>query len=692
MHVICGKCNKRFRHQRALILHQKACLNEKKLSCDICSKYETVKTSNYKRHRLLCLKRLTEGVFDNDNNAPRSSSSSSLPISSIRNFPCDICQRPHGNMSELINHRNVHSSVPTGMPTAISNDFASIQISKHAFGGRLCDYDLISHEPCSDVQQFFQMSADLLRSLFKDLSPTYSIDGRLVLSARFFKINDEGRRIHEFFQYFPSLPMGTVLSDGEDWYLAHTARILELMEKLNLQSSNIEFDSIERVFVKLNLRENVIGHGTFPLPPELAKKRQVIVNVDTTSECFKYAILSKLHYDDVSNSQRSNKQAYREWEGELDFGNIDADEVSISDIATIEKLNNIKINVHVWEGASSLSIRYNNRQSIAPKTVNLLLVSYQGLQHYCAIVSLKRLYWSIEDKSHHVSEFCERCCREFSSWRNKSEGVKESLAEHYRFCREGRLQIETLPSDSTFSYTSFSAEESPAVVCYSDIESYITPQTKEHCPYAIGMYPVYHKHFNEKRKAATMRTWTGEKCLQNYLAYLDRFVRELDTQIDSLTNQAMIIDPTEQYAFDIATHCPRCKTEFTTGGTHGKVRDHCHITGKYRGPLCHKCNSRLRFKRRILPVVFHNFKGYDSHLICKQAIGEMPGWHLSVIPVTHEKYMSLRASVEVGKSMNGRARMFQITVVAAYCGHPGPGATVHINRRSTITEVTQNSM
>ena len=28
------------------------------------------------------------------------------------------------------------------------------------------------------------------------------------------------------------------------------------------------------------------------------------------------------------------------------------------------------------------------------------------------------------------------------------------------------------------------------------------------------------------------------------------------------------------------------------------------------------------------------------------------------------------------------------TVVAAYCGHLGPGATVHINRRSTITEIT----
>ena len=311
-------------------------------------------------------------------------------------------------------------------------------------------------------------------------------------------------------------------------------------------------------------------------------------------------------------------------------------------------------------------MRYNSKEVIADKTVNLLLVSYQGLQHYCGIVSLKRLYFS-SDGSHHVSEFCERCCREFSSWRNQSQGVKESLAEHYRFCREGRLQIETLPSDrGQFSYTSFSSEESPVVVCYSDIESYIAPQSKKHCPYAIGMYSVYHEHFTERREQAKMRTWTGEKCLQKYLEYLDRFVRELHTQMDAMTDQGMIIDPSEQRLFNSATNCPRCKAVFTKDGNRRKVRDHCHITGKYRGPLCHVCNCRLRLKRRILPVVFHNFKGYDGHLICKQAIGEMPGWNLAVIPTTHEKYMSVRVNVPVGKTYTGRTRYFQIIFLDSF--------------------------
>ena len=48
-----------------------------------------------------------------------------------------------------------------------------------------------------------------------------------------------------------------------------------------------------------------------------------------------------------------------------------------------------------------------------------------------------------------------------------------------------------------------------------------------------------------------------------------------------------------------------------------KVRDHCHVTGKYRGAAHSYCNLQLGVKpdKTIIPVVFHNLRGYDSHLI-----------------------------------------------------------------------------
>lgn len=660
----CLTCNKIFKNRQGLGKHAKHCRNKSKLRCDICDKYETAVSTNMKRHRLVCINRLSDGIIDDsDDIAYKSNSKKEASYSSKgSNFPCDICRRPHTTMSALIDHRNVHNSVPTGLPTVINNDFASLELSKHAFGGHVCDYDLTTHEPCPDALAYFDMSADLFSNLFTTLSSSYVIRARMIARGRFFKMDEAGRIIEEVYLYYPSYEQELITAE---WYEKHSRRIINALETMNHNSSNLTFDCIERVYLKLTMSDNINGQGVFALPPKLAQKKGAIVNVNSQSKCFKYALLSILHFNDVKFNQRMNQDSYKEWEDELDFGELDIDKVSLNDIPKIERLLKIKINIHVWEGASTLTIRYNSRHTIAPRTVNLLLVAYQGLQHYCGISSLARLYRDPKDT--HSSRFCERCCRKFSTGGTKSaNSVQQDLDEHYRYCNDGLLQIESLPKEKHYSYTNFSAEESPVVVCYSDIECYITPQDKKHVPFAIGAYSVYHEHFTAKRNAESMRTWTGEKCLQDYLKYLDRFVKELDSQIDKISNESMIIDPQEQSEFNKALHCPRCKTQFTREGKHIKVRDHCHITGRYRGPLCHICNSRLRLKRRILPVVFHNFKGYDGHLICKQAIGEMPGWHLSVIPTTHEKYMSVRVNVEVGRNYNGRKRFFQIIFLDSF--------------------------
>ena len=48
-----------------------------------------------------------------------------------------------------------------------------------------------------------------------------------------------------------------------------------------------------------------------------------------------------------------------------------------------------------------------------------------------------------------------------------------------------------------------------------------------------------------------------------------------------------------------------------------KVRDHCHITGKYKGAAHWTCNVNFKMTKKV-PVAFHNLKGYDRHLIFKE--------------------------------------------------------------------------
>ena len=63
------------------------------------------------------------------------------------------------------------------------------------------------------------------------------------------------------------------------------------------------------------------------------------------------------------------------------------------------------------------------------------------------------------------------------------------------------------------------------------------------------------------------------------------------------------------------------------------MRDHDHRTGKYIGAAHNLCNINY-FCNRYLPVVVHNFKGYDSHLIIEQAykINEALTKNLSDLP------------------------------------------------------------
>ena len=44
------------------------------------------------------------------------------------------------------------------------------------------------------------------------------------------------------------------------------------------------------------------------------------------------------------------------------------------------------------------------------------------------------------------------------------------------------------------------------------------------------------------------------------------------------------------------------------------VRDHCHITGKYRGSAHRDFNTSVELNHKI-PMVFHKLINYDSHLI-----------------------------------------------------------------------------
>ena len=97
----------------------------------------------------------------------------------------------------------------------------------------------------------------------------------------------------------------------------------------------------------------------------------------------------------------------------------------------------------------------------------------------------------------------------------------------------------------------------------------------------------------------------------------------------------LIVSAEENERFELTYICWIC--DKLIDNTDNKVRDHCHITGKYRGAAHYSCNINLKTSKKV-SVIFHNLKGYDSHLIFKEL--SKFNVKISVLPYGSEKYMA----------------------------------------------------
>ena len=80
-------------------------------------------------------------------------------------------------------------------------------------------------------------------------------------------------------------------------------------------------------------------------------------------------------------------------------------------------------------------------------------------------------------------------------------------------------------------------------------------------------------------------------------------------------NKNLIMNEEEEHLFQQSNSCWICKKLIDNDKE--KVRDHCHVTGKFRGAAHWSCNINLQLTKKV-PVIFHNLRGYDSHLIFRE--------------------------------------------------------------------------
>ena len=185
-------------------------------------------------------------------------------------------------------------------------------------------------------------------------------------------------------------------------------------------------------------------------------------------------------------------------------------------------------------------------------------------------------------------------------------------------------------------------------VVYADFECFVEPadnkigngtvQYQKHTPsgfcYTIKCMeePVY-----EDKTVLYTAKEDGEDIGKKFVKCLEKDLKEVYEILKTIIPIKM--SKQEEEDFKNATACYACGLDLEDD----RVRDHCHLTGKYRGAAHSKYNLRMRTPT-FVPVLFHNLEGYDSHLFVKSLGGQ-----IGCIPKTDEKYISFSKYIGMGE-------------------------------------------
>ena len=105
------------------------------------------------------------------------------------------------------------------------------------------------------------------------------------------------------------------------------------------------------------------------------------------------------------------------------------------------------------------------------------------------------------------------------------------------------------------------------------------------------------------------------------------------------TNKDIIMSEKDEEDYRNNNICRFCEKESISD----KVRDHCHLTGNYRGPAYSNFNINVtQDQTNFVPFKFHNFSNYDCHMFFKKLVDKKnDNVKFDIIPKTNEEYISV---------------------------------------------------
>ena len=302
------------------------------------------------------------------------------------------------------------------------------------------------------------------------------------------------------------------------------------------------------------------------------------------------------------------------------------------DYEIVEERFNINVNVFGYE--NKVFPLYVSKKS-NEQVLNVLLISSEEKSHYVFIKDFNRLMYP-RTKHQHKKHFCMLCLQNFTT--------KEILNS----CREKCLLINDIQSvkyeTGTIKFKNFDKQILITIKIYADSECLLkrininkgeyTKLYQKHIPNSIGAKLVC---INNNFTLPT-KIFIFSNSIKEFIESIFEQQKYCNKIINKHFNKKLKMTIQDENNYQNSQDSLICNAKLDEDKD--KVRDHCHITGKYRGAAHSQCNLKLKIPRKI-PIIFHNLEGYDGHLIFRK-LNYFKEIDIQVIPKTNQKYMSIR--------------------------------------------------
>ena len=653
----CSICNKHFTQKKSLYRHERTVHGDVFHKCEVCNaSYNQL--SNLKRHMNTHKKRpLNDDSYDVNPKRPCTSQETtqlSDHISQcnwccqhtnlIKNKPyCVDCSKKGRECKHCIRplpekFYSINVDICNACFTKRDNYLKRIQAGgcKISLKGAVETKTILpNNQNMCDPLHFFAENKKYIRDYLEEkIEEKRGIKWSHTLQVQFTKLQESGHIITSI-PYFSTEIFISTTSNVDDQIDNSFQQLSNRIEIFEREGSGWTIDQIVKLEIKIAKYSPISGSSYTSLPKKLKDKKAILNIMNNDDHCFKWSILAQLH--PVHRKDNPNRVSnYVQYESSYDWSMISSP-TPISDIIKFEKKNNISINVFGWEDEEIFPLQIT--QFRHEKHVNLLLISDGVNRHFCLIRNISRLLGD-RTKSKNAQHYCNYCLHGFKK--------KETLENHLPYCSTKAPQKVSLPKDSEkwLKFKNHAKGLKVPFAIYADFECFLKP-----CSESTAQSEKYQKHLpsgfayvvissvDKYSKQAVV--YRGENAMDKFFKCLEEERKYINGILSEII--PMQLTPEEEKTFHSTEKCHICESKLGTD----RVRDHDHLTGQYRGAAHNECNLNFRFSKENqrkpssfhIPIILHNLRGYDSHLIM-ESLGKQTKGRLSCIPNNMERYIS----------------------------------------------------